>query len=217
MPEPLTPETSSSLPGFAELIASLAALKEPVPGDDRLADDVATLSYESALRTNGRYRAPAPANSHHGSVAPGGIDRNAGSSRPRTNANRRDAALLSVAGTSSGAGSGRERKCSSITVRMSVEECCQLRERATEAGLTVSAYLRSCAFEVESLRAQVKQTLVELRSANPSAKSAVASRSTMRRGIPQNWSFRTWFRPWFRRIWPTKRNSAHEFSEAVSA
>jgi hypothetical protein len=42
-----------------------------------------------------------------------------------------------------------------------------LRQRAAEAGLTISAYLRSCAFEVETLRAQVKQTIAEMRHAEP--------------------------------------------------
>ena len=40
----------------------------------------------------------------------------------------------------------------------------ELRRRATEAGLTISAYLRSCTLEVENLRTQVKQTLADLRS-----------------------------------------------------
>ena len=51
-----------------------------------------------------------------------------------------------------------------MTVRFSAEESARLRRRAAEAGLTLSAYLRSCTFEVESLRAQVKQTLAEMRS-----------------------------------------------------
>lgn len=50
-----------------------------------------------------------------------------------------------------------------ITLRMSAAECEQLRDRAAEAGLSVSAYLRSCAFEVESLRLQVKDTVAKLR------------------------------------------------------
>jgi len=46
-------------------------------------------------------------------------------------------------------------------------------ERATaqagrEAGLTVSAYLRSCTFEAEALRAQVKEALAELRTGDRS-------------------------------------------------
>jgi len=48
-------------------------------------------------------------------------------------------------------------------VRLSQDEDDRLRQRAAEAGMTVSAYLRSCAFEVETLRAQVKQTLAEMR------------------------------------------------------
>jgi hypothetical protein len=56
------------------------------------------------------------------------------------------------------------RKAASITVRLSKAECAQLHERAAEAGLTVSAYLRSCTCEVEALRSQVKETLAQLRS-----------------------------------------------------
>jgi hypothetical protein len=55
-------------------------------------------------------------------------------------------------------------KSASITIRLSKAECAQLRKRAAEAGLTVSAYLRSCTFEAESLRALVKDTLAQLRS-----------------------------------------------------
>ena len=49
----------------------------------------------------------------------------------------------------------RNLKSASITIRLSKAECAQLRRRAAEAGLTVSAYLRSCTFEAESLRAEV--------------------------------------------------------------
>ena len=58
----------------------------------------------------------------------------------------------------------RNLKSASITIRMSNAECAQLRKRAAEAGLTVSAYLRSCTFEAESLRALVKDTLAQLRA-----------------------------------------------------
>ena len=58
----------------------------------------------------------------------------------------------------------RNLKCASITIRLSTAESAQLRNRAAEAGLTVSAYLRSCTFEAESLRALVKDTLAQLRS-----------------------------------------------------
>jgi hypothetical protein len=58
----------------------------------------------------------------------------------------------------------RNLKSASITIRLSKVECTQLRIRAAEAGLTVSAYLRSCTFETESLRALVKDTLAQLRT-----------------------------------------------------
>jgi len=52
-----------------------------------------------------------------------------------------------------------------VTIRLSEAECARLRRRATEAGLTVSAYLRSCALEADKLRAQVKAALAELKAA----------------------------------------------------
>jgi hypothetical protein len=66
---------------------------------------------------------------------------------------------------------------------MNRAECAQLRTRAAEAGLTVSAYLRSCTFEAESLRAQVKETLAELRKGASATKQTAA-------GANQ----RSWFR-----------------------
>jgi hypothetical protein len=66
-----------------------------------------------------------------------------------------------------------DKKCASITIRMSEGECEQLKRRAAEAGLTISAYLRSCAFEAEALRAEVKKTLAEMRKpATPERKIA---------------------------------------------
>lgn len=58
------------------------------------------------------------------------------------------------------------RKSSSIHIRLSAPESAQLKQRAAEAGLTVSAYLRSCVLEAETLRAQVKQALAQLRVAS---------------------------------------------------
>jgi hypothetical protein len=65
------------------------------------------------------------------------------------------------------AANDRNLKCASITIRVSKAECAQLRARAAEAGLTISAYLRYCTLEAESLRAQVKDTLAQLRSEGP--------------------------------------------------
>jgi hypothetical protein len=60
----------------------------------------------------------------------------------------------------------RDLKRASVTIRMSAVECARLHARAAESGLTVSAYLRSCTLEVESLRAQVKEALAGLRVAS---------------------------------------------------
>jgi predicted DNA binding CopG/RHH family protein len=56
-----------------------------------------------------------------------------------------------------------EKRSASVTVRLSAAECALLKQRAAEAGLTLSAYLRSCTFEAEALRTQVKQAIQELR------------------------------------------------------
>ena len=51
-----------------------------------------------------------------------------------------------------------------LSLRVTEEEFARLRERAEESGISVSAYMRSCVLEVESLRAQVKQAMVEMRA-----------------------------------------------------
>jgi len=156
--------------------------------DDALEDDVITLSYERALRANARYHAP-EANDRSltqaATPAPKRVDESAASTtqpaahpaaNPSRKADRRCAAPLE-----------RNLKDASITIRMSQEECAQLHQRAAEAGLTVSAYLRSCTFETESLRAMVKDTMAQLRSATaPSKPVADAPRRSMA-GRPGRW------------------------------
>lgn len=122
-------DSRSSAPNaFAGMLATVS---DPPWNDDGLAEDVATISYEHALRTHGR--------SHSG--APEKV--------PDPTAPPMDSKRL---------------KTASITIRLSAAECAQVRQRAAEAGLTVSAYLRSCALEVESLRAEVKEMMGRLRS-----------------------------------------------------
>lgn len=125
---------------FAGLLATIAAPQNPLPpwNDDGLADDVASISYERALRSHVRVR---PGNSDTMPAPP-----------PAPVPEGKDAFR------------GKAIKSSSITIRLSEPECAQLRRRAAEAGMTVSAYLRSCTLEVESLRSQVKQTLAEMRN-----------------------------------------------------
>lgn len=135
-----TESPKQDTPDFRGLLAALTApdrKREPAWNDRDLAEDVATLSYESALRMHSRYQ---PSDRIDGALRLGGQ-----SDRVRTDASEKD------------------RKCASITIRVSKAECEQLHRRAAEAGLTLSAYVRSCTLEAEALRAQVKQALAEMR------------------------------------------------------
>lgn len=138
-------DTTPDAAGFAGLLAALTACRSRNSDNlDGLADDVATLSYERALHTHARYK-PAAAEAMNFATHP----------------------LDPVATTAPESAVQPERsgKRASVTVRMSQAECAQLQRRAAEAGMTVSAYLRSCTFEAEALRAQVKQALADLRAA----------------------------------------------------
>ena len=143
MPEPQAAAPATSSQDFASLLAKLAspstALTSPAePWDDSaLADDIATFSYEHTLRTH----------SHFPAIR---------SFEP---------SIQQTETVSSGSPSEEDRKGASISIRLSRTERAQLRQRAAEAGLTVSAYLRSCIFEAESLRTQVRDALSQFRSA----------------------------------------------------
>jgi hypothetical protein len=168
---------------FAGLLASLASPKPKTPpawNDDGLADDVATLSYENALRTHARYRStdptdrsltqpvePIPFETYELAQVPEAPEAKASiplSSSPAIPvpepvSARQPAPLFE-----------QNLKSASVTIRLSQAECAQLHRRAAEAGLTVSAYLRSCTFEAESLRAMVKETMAQLKSATAAGK-----------------------------------------------
>jgi len=174
-------EIAPPSPSFAGLLAALATPASAAPerapawNDDDLEEDVATLSYERALRTHTRYRAADPSDRSLTQAADFGpihIDEPssdtlppaAQSTTPRAaTAAMEDAEPWATRGPSTAL--DRNLKRASITVRLSKAECAQLHKRAAEAGLTVSAYLRSCTFEAESLRALVKDTLAQLRLA----------------------------------------------------
>ena len=64
----------------------------------------------------------------------------------------------------------------SISLRVAASEQALIKARAAEAGLSVSAYLRQCALEVEKLRAQVHHTLALLEQQR-SEQSAIRSLS----------------------------------------
>ena len=189
------PASPPAAPDFAGLLAAFAEPQKKFPparDTDGLADDIASLSYEQALRTHSRYRpldadagipaqrAPlaAIAPTHTAAQAPLAFVKDAA---PRAPA--RNAPPLAK----------QDLKRASITIRLSQSESAQLHQRASEAGLSISAYLRSCTFEVESLRTQVKETLALLRS-------ATSDQSHEREAKPP----RFWARLWTR-LWPHAR------------
>jgi predicted DNA binding CopG/RHH family protein len=177
MQQPATASPSPGPPTFAGLLAALAApaqKRPPVWSDDDLADDVATFSYERALRSQTRHRVPEfndrslTQRADTGSLRifealPDDYESAAQCPTRQSSAPLR-AQEEPEASPENSAAHDRNLKSASITIRLSKTECDQLRQRAAEAGLTISAYLRSCTFEAESLRAMVKDTLAQLRS-----------------------------------------------------
>ncbi len=171
-------------PSFAGF---LAALTTPVPktawNTDDLADDVTTLSYEHALRAHSRYK---PADTGEwGFAEVADFAANQLKEARQVREDKSGMASSSLAATMPVDTDWRDEavptrgvstslnqtpKRASITIRLSKAECDQLHRRAAQAGLTVSAYLRSCTFEAETLRAQVRDVLAELRTATSPAK-----------------------------------------------
>jgi len=58
----------------------------------------------------------------------------------------------------------RANRRSTVAVRLTEAEFDRLKDRAKAAGVSVSAYMRSCVVDAESLRLQVKQAISEMRS-----------------------------------------------------
>jgi len=179
-PAPTKPYPTAS--DFAGLLATLAApapeTKEDIApwSDADLGEDVTTVSYERALRAHARYR---PAERPDGLPMPAG---DWGRDARREAAYNIDAVgAINATGASAKADAApampmelapdRDLRSASVTIRLSKTECAQLHQRAAEAGLTVSAYLRSCALEAEALRTQVKQVLAELKRASETART----------------------------------------------
>jgi mobilization protein NikA len=207
----------SSSPNFAGILAAFAApAKERTQAwnDDGLADDYATLSYERALRAHARYRsADASIDESDSSLAqPTDSEPIRNREAPSTAAPpvgptaiprmvspaKTDVQAKTVHGLPTAL--DRNLKSSSITIRLSKAECAQLRNRAAEAGLTVSAYLRSCTFEAESLRALVKDTLAQLRSGAAQGVQAAMIQSTANQAVSR--PIRRSLRQWWARFWP---------------
>ncbi len=161
-------DQASPSPGsssFAGLLASLASPK-PDAGDriselstDELGDDVVTLSYERALQNHARYK-PREPDEWSLPEAPGSERNDVREGFPATCGGEGRSGDAKTA-------DDRDLRTTSVTIRLSGAENARLHQRAAEAGVTVSAYLRSCTFEADALRAQVKSALAELRAAAP--------------------------------------------------
>jgi hypothetical protein len=170
----------------------LAALAAPAQrpastwDEDDLADDIATLSYESALKAHARYRPVDQSLTQAADPEPFFLEEPeaaapvAVASQPPPAAARVEPIATPEPERLRAAIFERNLKDASITIRMSRAESAQLHRRAAEAGLTVSAYLRSCTFEAESLRAMVKDTMAQLRAATEQSKPATPRRFWLR-------------------------------------
>ncbi len=136
---------------FAGVVASALTRQTEDASINAGMEDTFTLSYEDALRKHAR-RPLAEELAQITEMAAAELDARRAAAAP---APTEEEAPLSVPVT----------KAASITLRMSKEESALLRKRAAVAGISVSAYIRSCIFEAEELRTQVKNALAELKLA----------------------------------------------------
>jgi hypothetical protein len=115
-------------------------------------EDLASLSYETALRTSTR-----KANRTRNSQPPKPSSKTALAVQPSPKAPEprpfepRPFEIV-------------EPRHARTTIRFTAGENKLLRKRAAENSIAVSAYVRSCVLEVESLRSQLQQLMTELRS-----------------------------------------------------
>lgn len=184
---------SKTSQNFAGLLAAFTRQAPRSPDelkDEQLAEDVVSLSYERALRTHARHKAP-----HSIESEPAQARAAASPPDDHAEAQPASASLEDTVSALNSAESDHEKrlKCASITIRVSRDECAQLHQRAAEAGLTVSAYLRSCTFEAETLRALVKEAMAQLK-VNP----------TTEKPEEEPKARHNWFR-WLRWLWPQGR------------
>ncbi len=194
---------------FASLLAGFAA----TPGhpakernDDGLEDDVATVSYEQALRTHARRPAAALGLPFDEPIAEAVTVTAAVPEPPAPPVElppRKPPATAHAAEWTTETGHiaaynssalKANRKAASITVRLTKAERGQVHARAAAAGLTASAYLRSCLFEAEALRAQVKEALEQFRSAGEPANGKKAVQSERHAADAKHPARRWWLR-----------------------
>jgi hypothetical protein len=192
------PINSSSFAGLLAALTSPAANSSSKWNDDDVGDDVATLSYERALRAHARYKSAESGDWALTEPTSPEVCQTCGAHKSDRVCSAQTAgpegnedADPKPARVPSPMMFEGNKKSASITIRMSKAECNQLKKRAAEARLTISAYLRSCTFEAEALRAEVKQALAELRL----AKTPQAAPSPVKPRVRLKLS-----RPWFDRL-----------------
>jgi len=139
--------------------------------DSSLADDVAVLTYEEALHSTRQARITKPATD------------------PMLDDPAKANPAYCAVGKSKRRDAERKQRNATVTIRLTNEEQAQLHARAAAARLSISAYLRSCIFEAESLRSQVKAALAEMQStqSTPSA-SGLKGLVNWRRRLFPAWS-----------------------------
>jgi predicted DNA binding CopG/RHH family protein len=158
-----------------------------------LGEGVASLTYEQALRTHARYRPSGrdnlpPPQTAGTAASPAAFTKPA---FPTVAEPPHIEDRPAKAGDAPSASAARDVRSASVTIRLSQPECARLHRRAAEAGLTVSAYLRSCVLEAESLRTQVKNALAEIKArtkepSHPSGGKALAARLGGEQGNEQS-------------------------------
>lgn len=169
MPASAQASSPATVSSFASLLAGLTSPKPQADSywnDSALADDVTTISYEQALRAHARYRpTPVPLDAKSSASRSTSVPIDEQALPPRKPPVAEHTPQRPVVFCAPPPTLEEGRKSASVTIRLSEAECVLLHKRATEAGLTVSAYLRSCIFEVETLRGQVKDALSQFRLA----------------------------------------------------
>ena len=144
MSESISTPAIKSASSFASLLESFtcpAQKTNETDDESTLLDDISTISYEQALRSHRRVPLIAPLRETESNLAPASAILQARSLAP-----------------------AKRCKTASITIRVTEEEEARLRQRAAAAELSVSAYLRSCIFEAESLRTQVREALSQMKA-----------------------------------------------------
>jgi hypothetical protein len=200
----VAPAPSQRSSSFAGMLAAFTEPEKKFPParvEEGIADDIVTLSYEHALRSHARYR---PEENAAGAPAQQLTAAAPKSPVLRVESSDRRAALAPAAIPNGSALIEKNLKRASITIRLSQSDCAQLHQRAAEAGLSVSAYLRSCTLEVETLRAQVKETLAQLRSATSSPVTPSPATSRRIQNKPASNARHLWSRLRAKLRWPAK-------------